>query len=1184
MDDTYQSFLQLLDYSQLVNHINSLSQEGPSGSHVLTSTPRKLDLVRSIESDPFDDNLDSELLKIGKLSSLASLDGVPCNQLVLQRTEVDTSEDEEIAETGVLNEIEIARNDEVSIVHFDDAEVAKGVGVTNINDIDVDSARDDIIPNDNFGNIDGPESSESEDNTYSTVGDKHKFGDYATYFRNKFLKQQMADKAYVDWDKERRKALGQSTEPSRIFEGCMIYVNGNTIPTLAVVHKLVILHGGTFLNYLHNKGAATHIICDRLTPRKRVEFKNYKVVKAKWVADCVEQNKLLDWKEYRLIESIDHGQKQLGFEKLEEVVEMGMEVEKEVVEMEVVEKEVVEKEIVEMEVVAKEENQILAMADMDDELDFEDDLENLGEDDLDFNGRSDVALVVTEDPGNLNATTSENSEITNAPHISQFKTERITRQHTAMDANHPDFLKHFFANSRLHHLSTWKAALRSKFVRLVAAQPPHPMKSISGQKLILHIDFDCFFATASALSHPELDIHKDPIAVSHGGGSSDVASCNYIARKSGVSNGMWLGRAKKQCPELKVIDYDFGTYETCSSAFYNYLISKNLFDSIFPVLIDEVLVDATTACEVNGNISEKVVFELSEQIRSDIYRLTNCSVSIGASKNVLLAKLAIKKAKPDGFYHLNHDIEAFLEHTKVRDIPGIGRSLSYRLAEELQHGSGKDVTIGDVKNLTLTRLSHIFGEKTGQKLYDNFRGVDETDIVLDLSTSESLLGRKSVSVDINFGIRFNTHAQAETFLMRLAKELHSRMIDLGVCGTSLSLKIARRAPNAPVNPPKFLGMGHCNFFSKSSRLGVPTNDWGIIGSEMKSLLRILNIPAPELRGIAVSMTRLEDINAVKKQRQQMLQFEKPKEPKKIVKVDYPEYSEPVEGSDSIDWDVFNQLPEDIRRELKLELLRRGIPVTRREKPLAKTSPTKHDSGKKVYMQQLFPTQVNGPFKQIRVVESPKKKRRVHLSPTKSPLPIKREPSPTPFNQTVSYDEEVLNEIPSSIRNEFYNDLEWHTKNRRLGYVPIKQRMKELEKDRQVIVESEITLEWIAQQPTISKIPSFSGLSKYSEVRDQLLQWVRMSVCSQGPHSEDLEMFSEYIEKLTRQRNFNRSIGLLKVIESEIQNQRSVALLSDICPQAKSDIMLGIEDWKRHCENMKDLVASICKNYHMTVEF
>ena len=64
------------------------------------------------------------------------------------------------------------------------------------------------------------------------------------------------------------------------------------------------------------------------------------------------------------------------------------------------------------------------------------------------------------------------------------------------------------------------------------------------EKVIMHIDFDCFFATASCLLRPDLDINKHPIAVTHGGRTSDIASCNYVARSFGLKNGMWLGLAK----------------------------------------------------------------------------------------------------------------------------------------------------------------------------------------------------------------------------------------------------------------------------------------------------------------------------------------------------------------------------------------------------------------------------------------------------------------------------------------------------------------------------------------------------------------------------------------------------------------------------------------------------------------
>lgn len=1178
-NELYLLFLQLLDNSQLINHINSVSQDATSftklatrlasqvdstGSLIETSTPVKSgkieSVVRSFGLDPFDDNLDSELMKmVVKQYSITQLEEVPCNQLAMK--DGDTSADESEEETGGKTKKNVSGGNKKATKTVHDAVLEK-CGGGGENDGRVATAPLNYGENtehyhagkspENTEKIENHDSDSDESNdkdtTWGDVGQLHKFGDYGTYAQNKFMKQQMADQEYVEWDRKRRQELGETADPTKIFENCMIFVNGNTVPTLAVIHKLVILHGGRFLNYLHNKGAATHIVCDRLTPRKRIEFRNYKVVKAQWIADCVKEDKLLDWKQYRLIDEVEYDQQRLGFERLENADEL-------------------------TDALEDEQDHLLEAED-----DF---VADLVDDNMDIS--NDLERADTDHQKPPKKATSEKQD--NQRVILQFRVAGNMRKHTAMDAKHPDFLKHFFANSRLHHLSTWKADLRLKFLRLVAMRAP-PTKRVSQvtEKVILHVDFDCFFATASTLSHPELDIHRDPIAVSHGGKSSDIASCNYVARKSGVSNGMWLGRASKLCPDLKIVDYDFNTYEKCSNAFYNYLVLNHNFDLILPVLIDEVLVDATLLCVKNGEIVEQAVSRLCEQMRRDIYAETQCSISIGASKNVLLAKLAIKTVKPDGFVYLRGKYDEFLDKTKVRDIPGIGKSLTSRLKEELQI-SDREVLIRDVKPVTLTRLSNIFGEKTGLKLYENCRGIDRTEIALDLSTSESLLGRKSVSVDINFGIRFDNHSQAETFLMSLAKELHSRLVDLGVCGAVLTLKLAKRAPGAPVVTPKFLGMGHCEFLSKSSRLGVPTNDWGIMGSELRSLFRILNVPAPDLRGIAVSMTKLFDVSAVKKQGQQMLKFNIPREQKKTPPLSSQllPYAEPVQNSDSIDWDVFNQLPEDIRREFKHELLRRGIPVSGKERSPTKLGPSKDPGERKVYIQQLFPTQINGPFKHTRVVESPKKKRKLHASPQKLPSPMKREPSPSPFNDTVSYDENVLNEIPSSIRNEFYKDLEWHRKNKKLVFVLTKQKMKKRDEVRQMIEEKEILLAWIAGQNVVSSIGSFAGTTKFLDLKEQVTEWIRLSMETLGPHPDDFQIFYDYIGELAKNKNLARTVGLLRIIEGEIANQKTAAELCKRSSQEAAVLFAGIEDWQEHYEAMKKMVLSKCGEFGITLE-
>jgi nucleotidyltransferase/DNA polymerase involved in DNA repair len=83
----------------------------------------------------------------------------------------------------------------------------------------------------------------------------------------------------------------------------------------------------------------------------------------------------------------------------------------------------------------------------------------------------------------------------------------------------------------------------------------------------------------------------------------------------------------------------------------------------------------------------------------------------------------------------------------------------------------------------LSRLKAEFGPKTGQQLYNHCRGVDDRAVV-------STHVRKSVSAEMNYGIRFTSDEQAESFLKDLAVELCSRMERLNVKCFAVTLKLA----------------------------------------------------------------------------------------------------------------------------------------------------------------------------------------------------------------------------------------------------------------------------------------------------------------------------------------------------------------------------------------------------------
>lgn len=87
----------------------------------------------------------------------------------------------------------------------------------------------------------------------------------------------------------------------------------------------------------------------------------------------------------------------------------------------------------------------------------------------------------------------------------------------------------------------------------------------SGERAIIHLDMDCFFASVASLAEPAFK--GKPLAVSHSNsaqGTGEISSANYEARKFGIRASMFIAEAKKRCPHLIVMPYQFDKYEEVS--------------------------------------------------------------------------------------------------------------------------------------------------------------------------------------------------------------------------------------------------------------------------------------------------------------------------------------------------------------------------------------------------------------------------------------------------------------------------------------------------------------------------------------------------------------------------------------------------------------------------------------------
>lgn len=113
-------------------------------------------------------------------------------------------------------------------------------------------------------------------------------------------------------------------------------------------------------------------------------------------------------------------------------------------------------------------------------------------------------------------------------------------------------------------------------------------------------------------------------------------------------------------------------------------------------------------------------------------------MSIGISWNIILSRVASRKAKPaNSFLLVPEDLRSILDPLDVKDIHGFGNSTKQKAVEKLGTSS-----LGELMKKPKSLLCDTLGKGTGEVLYNALRGVDGRKLTSDKP-------RKSVSCDIN---------------------------------------------------------------------------------------------------------------------------------------------------------------------------------------------------------------------------------------------------------------------------------------------------------------------------------------------------------------------------------------------------------------------------------------------------
>jgi len=250
--------------------------------------------------------------------------------------------------------------------------------------------------------------------------------------------------------------------------------------------------------------------------------------------------------------------------------------------------------------------------------------------------------------------------------------------------------------------------------------------STHGNRKIIHIDADCFYAAVEIRDNPALK--GKPLAV---GGSATrrgvIATASYEARKFGVHSAMASATAIKRCPQLILIPGRMAVYREASRRMHE--IFTDYTDLIEPLSLDEAFLDVSVCPRCRGSATL-----IAQEIRQRIAQTIGITVSAGIAPNKFIAKIASDMNKPDGQYVVTpQQVDDFLRQLPVSRIWGVGKVTAQRLEK-------KGIkTCADVRAHDIFQFVQQFGQ-FGEHIHRLAHGIDDRPVV-------SEWRRKSVSVE-----------------------------------------------------------------------------------------------------------------------------------------------------------------------------------------------------------------------------------------------------------------------------------------------------------------------------------------------------------------------------------------------------------------------------------------------------
>ncbi|KAF7531186.1 hypothetical protein G7054_g9103 [Neopestalotiopsis clavispora] len=272
-------------------------------------------------------------------------------------------------------------------------------------------------------------------------------------------------------------------------------------------------------------------------------------------------------------------------------------------------------------------------------------------------------------------------------------------------------------------------------------------------RIILHFDYDCFYASVFENENPSL--RSLPLGIKQ---KSILATCNYVARARGVKKLMLISEAQKLCPDLVLMNgEDLTRFRAASKKLWSFLRSHSWNKRVERLGLDEVFLDVSDIISynqqlLNFNALPQSFFQLSREdpekgfpfdatsffgctypkeykchegfqrdplllrlilashlagylrhkLEEDFGYTSTCGVSI----NKVLAKLAGTRNKPKNQTSLisleDQDVQDFMNAHQMRKVPGLGHKTSHLVQNHVLARDAADIPHSEEHSAKIT--------------------------------------------------------------------------------------------------------------------------------------------------------------------------------------------------------------------------------------------------------------------------------------------------------------------------------------------------------------------------------------------------------------------------------------------------------------------------------------------------